>query len=269
MKDFGVLSVEVELEDVSVTVRKVWFPAEDGSRLCGYFTGPLCPSVGEKYPAVLMLSGWRGDKHGARSVRLAEKLALAGIASLRFDFRGHGESEGDIRRASVKTELEDVQAARWFLARRRKIDDRRVGIIGASIGGSVALLAMSRLPVFYRCAVLVSARSDFHSDLKPGTYSFSNERGRRVVNRVMMKSGRAVDFYAESDMVDAAKIPVLVLHGTLDTTVPFRQSQLLAMNQNHFTLVPVEGAGHLMRGEHLDFVIDRAAEFFKSHLKGQ
>ena len=91
-------------------------------------------------PAVLFLHGYTADRIGPHYlfVRASRSLAEAGIASLRFDFAGSGESEGRFRDASLVTELADARVALDFLCRQRGIDPDRIATGGGSSGGTVA-----------------------------------------------------------------------------------------------------------------------------------
>jgi dienelactone hydrolase len=78
---------------------------------------------------------------------LAQRLASEGIGALSFDLRGHGESGPPPPAAASQSEyaamVQDVRAARRYLAQRTDVQQTRVGIIGASIGANLAALAAS------------------------------------------------------------------------------------------------------------------------------
>lgn len=110
--------------------------------------GTLSLPAGEgPHPAVLLLSGSGpqdrdGTIHGHRPLKvLAEHLARRGIAVLRTDDRGVGESTGDFSVCTIEDFASDARAALAFLRTRREIDARRIGVVGASEGGLVAGLA--------------------------------------------------------------------------------------------------------------------------------
>lgn len=91
-------------------------------------------------PAVLLCHGFSGHKaeDGRLFVRLARALADRGIASLRFDFRGSGDSDGDFAEITIERELEDARAALVRLAAVPRIDPARLGLLGLSLGSTVA-----------------------------------------------------------------------------------------------------------------------------------
>jgi dipeptidyl aminopeptidase/acylaminoacyl peptidase len=237
--------------------KSVQIPTPSGQDLAATITYPAGRS---RVPFVLLLHGWRGTQDSSRSVGIANKLCKNGIGSIRFDFRGHGKSDGEIERASVKTQLEDVQAVGQYLQNDKRVEESRLAVVGASIGGSTALLALSRLPAFC-CGVLISTRSDFRDGLKLGTYSFTDKTGTRRVNRVMLRVGRSINFFKEAKKVD---VPVLLMHGTDDASVPFRQSQHLSRVAG-FKLKPIDGGDHVLKAR-TEEVVGEAVRFLVKHL---
>lgn len=91
-------------------------------------------------PAVVWLHGFRGNRNEAHRLFVdgARRLAKHGIASLRFDFRGCGESDGDFVELTIASMLEDARAAIAALRARSEVDPRRVGLVGMSLGCAIA-----------------------------------------------------------------------------------------------------------------------------------
>lgn len=98
--------------------------------------------AGERVPLVVMAHGHGGtrDEAGAFS-RVAEALAANGIASIRVDFSGCGESTEPFTENFLSNMLADIQASRDFAVQHPDIDPDRVGILGYSMGGRLAMLA--------------------------------------------------------------------------------------------------------------------------------
>lgn len=94
------------------------------------------------FPAVLMIHGLAGTKAGRHRlyVRLAEKLSRMGIASLRLDMRGCGDSEGDFSHITVDTQVADALLGLDFLTSHPFICKEQIGILGRSMGGAIAVL---------------------------------------------------------------------------------------------------------------------------------
>jgi pimeloyl-ACP methyl ester carboxylesterase len=113
-------------------------------------------------------------------VELAERLKYLGIASLRFDMRGCGDSEGEPAGSDIKADIEDLQNAISFFA--SKYNPSKIFLFAISRGArvSISALAQNRIPV--GGAILLStpfagtkaAAKKFSSRLKEYLYKFTN-----------------------------------------------------------------------------------------------
>lgn len=92
-------------------------------------------------PGIVLCHGFGGSSAEAGHPELARLLARSGYAALRFDFRGCGASDGERGRIICMEEVEDARAAITFLQAQQGVDKSKIGLIGASLGGSVALYA--------------------------------------------------------------------------------------------------------------------------------
>ena len=108
------------------------FNEKEDIRLSGWYI----PS--KNGAAIILLHGFNGDRLDMRS--RAEALARHGYGVLLYDMRGHGESGGDVR-AFGWQDVEDVGVALEFLLNREEVDPNRIGILGFSVGGQVAIRA--------------------------------------------------------------------------------------------------------------------------------
>jgi uncharacterized protein len=109
----------------------------DGTTLRGWYV----PS--RTGAAVIALHGTESDRNGVAPH--ARMLARHGYGVLAVDLRGHGDSGG--RSTSVPWMLDDdLDSAIAWLSRRDDVDDRRIGAVGVSLGGEVALHTAARRP---------------------------------------------------------------------------------------------------------------------------
>jgi alpha/beta superfamily hydrolase len=99
-------------------------------------------------PGAIMCHGFTG--HKAETHRLfiaaARDFCQHGLAVLRFDFRGSGDSAGEFSEMTVSREIADAAAALEFLSARPEADARRLGVLGLSLGGCVAACLAGREP---------------------------------------------------------------------------------------------------------------------------
>lgn len=171
-----------------------------------------------------MLSFKGSDKHRL----ICEALAEAGIAALRFDFRGRGESDGESSDLTVSNEIEDLGAALSFLRHRGL---HRVAAVGSSLGGTVALLAGVRdRGIESLVTIAAPAR------LPDGPRQAWGGSGRTGANGLIeVAPGEFIDreFFIDAgmhDVIAAARsidCPWLIIHGAADEVVPVEDAGLL------------------------------------------
>ena len=114
---------------------------EDTLRLACLEEAPERAADGE--PAVAILChGFMGRKESPLFDAISKALRAKGVAVARFDFNGHGESEGSFGRMTVSNEVLDVETVVDYY---RNVRGARVALVGHSQGGVVAALAAARL----------------------------------------------------------------------------------------------------------------------------
>jgi dipeptidyl aminopeptidase/acylaminoacyl peptidase len=156
-----------------------------------------------------------------------------GYVVLQPNFRGSGgygkdfyaKGEGQWGRA-MQDDLDDGMD---WLANQDIIDPRRACIVGASYGGYAALWGANRNPERYRCAASYAGISDISKQLKYQTNFRISPRYRKDWRRTVQG---APDFDTRTvspiASVNSLKVPVLIMHGDADQTVPYEQSKLYA-----------------------------------------
>jgi dipeptidyl aminopeptidase/acylaminoacyl peptidase len=168
------------------------------------------------WPVVLLCHGLMSHKDASKYRRLAEVFAADGIATVRFDFRGCGESEGRLEESTVSRRWRDLQRV---LGEARDLEgfNGRMGLLGSSLGGYLALLeAGCNSQVL--CVAVWSTPSHL-SDLAARLPQLSPAR--------MSQS-----FYADLDRVEplfrVENVPrVLIIHGRQDELVPCQHAYAL------------------------------------------
>ena len=101
------------------------------------------PDAPARVPGVVACHGVNASKESDKYLLLGEALPAAGVALARFDFRGCGESSGAEEETTIASRMEDVEAVLAFLERHPRLDGR-VGLLGSSLGGFVALQIAAR-----------------------------------------------------------------------------------------------------------------------------
>ncbi len=112
--------------------------------LDGVFAAP--EGINSKIPAILVCHPHPtlgADMDNPVVTAICGAAAEAGLASLRFNFRGVGGSEGTF--SNGEEEGDDVRAALGFLSHMRGVQGKRLGVVGYSFGAAMILGAMSKL----------------------------------------------------------------------------------------------------------------------------
>lgn len=131
----------------------------DGQKVVGTLA---LPDGVSNPPVILLLHGFTGkrDELEIPSVkegifkRAARMWADKGIASLRIDFRGNGESGGKFEDMTLDGQVKDALAALDFLANGNEVDDDRMAVVGWSMGGAVAATVAGRTDYDLRAVAL-------------------------------------------------------------------------------------------------------------------
>jgi uncharacterized protein len=112
-----------------------------GLRLHGALGTPAVSRPSERRAAFLVLHGFGSNCESPSVIQPARVLSEFGYVTLRFDMRSCGKSEGEFGRVICLEQVEDLGNALDFLARHPAVDPDRIGVIGSSFGGAVAVYA--------------------------------------------------------------------------------------------------------------------------------
>lgn len=125
--------------------RELAFHGRSGVRLAGTLRLPEAASERSPAPAVVLCQGLSGVKHLVLP-EVAAQLAAQGLGSLRFDYAGYGESEGERGWIDPHARVGDASHALELLAAQEAVDSGRLGAYGHSYGGPVAIALAAREP---------------------------------------------------------------------------------------------------------------------------
>ncbi|MGE0408884.1 MAG: alpha/beta fold hydrolase [Amphiplicatus sp.] len=218
----------------------------------GFIDGPngrlAWRRVGGTAPGVFWLSGFRSTMTGTKASFLADWAAGTGRAYVRFDYSGHGASEGRFEDGSISAWTADALAAFDALTEGPQI------LVGSSMGGWVAALLALRRAARTAGAVFIAPAPDFTEELVWKELSAAQRQtlmdaGRieipspyfeepNLFTRTMIEDGRR-NLVLGGPVAIAA--PVRILQGMADKDVPWshaaRFAALLAADDLTLTLV--------------------------------
>ncbi len=185
-------------------------------------------------PTVVFLPGFRSDMQGEKATYLAAFCRERKVAFLRFDYSGHGASDGQFVEGSIGRWAEDALAV---------IDHRTEGslvLVGSSMGGWIALLAAVRRPERLAGLLGIAAAPDFTealmwqamtptqqtSLLAEGSLAVeSTYEPPLVITRLLIEEGRRHLLLGGPIPISC---PVRLLHGQRDHDVPWETALLTA-----------------------------------------
>ena len=187
---------------------------------------------GEKCPMVVFCHGFSGRKEGPLFELVADTLQAHGIASIRFDFNGHGESEGEFVDMTVPNEIEDAKKVVEYVSNLSYVSS--LAIAGHSQGGVVASMLAGKLseelgkPAFKAVALMAPAavlRDDAirgstmgkqYDPFNPGEYV--ELWGGLKLGAEYIRTAFSLPIYETAAKYQGS---ALIIHGNADRVVPY------------------------------------------------
>lgn len=211
------------------TTSYVHYKARDGLEIAAYLTLP--PGREAKgLPLVIYPHGGPFDIRDTLGYDMeVQFLANRGYAVLQPNYRGSGgygrtfdeKAEGQWGRA-MQDDLDDGMD---WLVKSGTVDAKRVCIVGWSYGGYAALWGATRNPERYRCAASAAGVSDIKRQMRYSDDFFSSRRDRRNWRKkIQGPKDFDLDTVSPLRQVERLRVPVLIIHGDEDKTVPPKQS---------------------------------------------
>jgi len=259
----------------------VSFPSRvDGKPVAATLIVPKNLDRTRKHPAIVWIHGSGLDQNYLgwhpydyrMYYAMHQYLAQQGYVILTPDARGSSGYGRDWAVGNYRdvggAEYLDIASGADYLKTVGYVDPDRIGVWGLSYGGFLTLQAVTVTPTLFRCAIDVAGVTDWDTQsltLGPG----------RIYARMGTPVENPEDFDRAAPVRHMDKLvrPLLVMHGTNDTNVSFRESltlidTLLKLGKS-FELAVYPGEIHFFRRGHvLRDAWRRAEEFFDRHLKG-
>ncbi|WP_291313795.1 alpha/beta fold hydrolase [Corynebacterium sp. UBA2622] len=225
-------------------------PSSTGTMMAGTIDQPDHPA--EAY--AIFAHCFAGSRHTPGASRISKKLTEYGIATLRFDFPGLGQSEGDFRDTSFSQNVDDIVAAAQWLAENYQAPQL---LMGHSLGGAAALRAATR-PELKRTLKAVAtvgapfdpAHSVLHYADKIGEADASGSVTVTLGGRDLVISREFLLDLADTNpesYLPRLRKPLLLLHSPIDQTVGIDNAQsIFQLTRYPKSLMALDKADHLL-----------------------
>lgn len=204
----------------------------EGEKLFGIFT---FPKKRKKFPAIILVHGFSKTKSERKFVELARELAKNGIASLRFDFSGCGDSEGKFEKMTITKEVEELTAAYLRLIKEKRVDKKRIGIFAHSLGTVISSLFYSWSYLFWdkphaiKCLIFAAPALNQKKLIKRwyNKDQIKQWRKQKYLDTAKFRIGigylkDAINF---TKILTLIEIPTLILHGKKDEDIPLEMAK--------------------------------------------
>lgn len=209
------------------------------------------PATGQYQAFALFAHCFTCTRNIKAAVNVTRALAASGIAVMRFDFTGLGQSEGDFSESHFSANLDDLEDAANFLGKEYIAPQL---LIGHSLGGTAVLAVAPRIK---SCTAVASINApaepehvlhhleDALEEIK-NTGSAEVKLGGRPF-RVQQNFVDDVRQFELSERLNSLKRALLVLHSPVDTIVAVENAQNIFLHARHpKSFVSLDQADHLL-----------------------
>jgi len=240
----------------NTTIKNISFYS-DGLRINAWLHLPESENNGDKMPAVIGSHGFLSDGTSGKMIALAKGLNEKGIAFLRLDHRGCGESEGNFAEVtSLEGRCQDIISGISILRSHPRLNGR-FGIFGSSMGGSTAISAFGKInaKAIVTLAAPVRGSSIIRRPDDPNPHNLTED---------FYETGLKFDI---SDNLSSLR-NCLVFHGEEDQVVPCSNANeiIISANDPKKIILFKSGDHRITNEEHQKVLINEAVEWFVSHL---
>ena len=215
----------------------VSFPARDGKKLRGALYGPRsvegsfleASDCSKRYPVVIFVHGAgiqqnvvEGWSQYSPNFKFATVLSQRGFVVFEVDYRGSTGYGRDFRTDVAGhlggKDLDDEVSAVEYLKALPCVDPQRIGIYGGSYGGFMAEMALFQYPDLFAAAAALRPVADWSNYYRSNTYYCLQRLG------VLEDQPEAYRRSSPINFAQSLQDPLLLLHGVLDSNVPFQDT---------------------------------------------
>lgn len=220
----------------------------------------------KEYDIVILMHGFTGERNSDILLAVKDLLLKNGVASLRVDFNGHGQSDGLLEDMTVLNELADAKAILDYVRSLEHIKD--IYILGHSQGGVIASMMAGYYPEIFKKVVLMAPAATLKDDAIKGVCMDAVYDPHDIPDKVNVRGDIIGDFYfriAQTlpiyEISSLYKGPVLMIHGDHDTTVDVIASKRYHDIYENSTLFIQKDADHRFLAPYTQEAAQAAVDF--------
>jgi putative redox protein len=227
--------------------QKVSFENQHGQALSGLLDLPIEQPIGY----ALFAHCFTCSKNLKAAANIAHALNDAGIAVLRFDFTGLGQSEGEFSDTNFSSNVGDLLAAVDYLSLEH---EKPAILVGHSLGGTAVLQAAAQVESAVAVATIGSPSEPAHvARLFSGSEETLRDRGEALVDlggRPFLMKQQFLDDLDKQDLrssIGSLRKALLIMHAPLDSVVEIdNASELFSAAKHPKSFVSLDSADHLL-----------------------
>ncbi len=216
------------------------------------------PATSGKVPLVIICHGFSGNCQRPFMKELSKSIVTQGMATLRFDFNGHGNSDGEFKDMTVLNEIDDLKDVIAWAKRQPWVKD--ISLVGHSQGGVVVSMVSGELGrKAIKAEVLLAAAAVLRDDALRGntmgaTYDpwnfkgdyvelpHSPESGSLLLGRKYIETAINLPIYETAANYNG---PTLIVQGTNDQIVPYTYAERYHEKIRNSELKLIPGENHV------------------------
>lgn len=229
----------------------------------------------KKFPVVIMFHGFGANRieYYSSFVKISNLLLEEDIASIRFDFSGHGESDGDFFDITLSNEVEEGKKIVEFVKTLDFVDQENISLLGMSLGGVVASVVAGEIKDLVKSlcmwapAAVILDEININGTIQGKSISEINEKGYFDFHSYKV-SQEFIEDIKKFNIYDRAKFfnkKVKIIHGDKDWIAPIEYSErYIDQYEGRGELYRIIGADHSFGNvEYRSELFNETIKFFK------